>query len=273
MENIIEIKRTNFQRKSAYFQLVNYVLFSTLGIVSIFWDWKASIAPVICVIIFYLLQRKIDFRSNVIWFIIGFLALSISLSWIFSLSFGLFIVQCLLLAAIKPAIDVWKETNQEHTDVIFSMSSDYFACLCPENSDYKGYAMNPMGYKKRFPMADIISVQRDGKSLLIALKERTIRPRELHADEIEMILAYFRKNKPAVLAAVETKSIRKEEDRVYWVKFIVIGIPCILGGLSLYFWADNGRNTVVTILSIVAAIVLGIILLKITNMVSRHKAN
>lgn len=122
-------------------------------------------------------------------------------------------------------------------------------------------------------MTDVISVQQDGKSLLIALKERIIRPRELHADEIEMILAYFRKNKPAVLAAVATKSIRKEEDRVYWVKFIVIGIPCILGGLSLYFWADNGRNTVVTILSIVSAIVLGIILLKITNMGSRHKVN
>ncbi len=273
MENIIEIKRTNFQRKSAYFQLVNYALFSILGIVSIFWDWKASIAPIICVIVFYLLQRKIDFGSNVIWFIIVFLALSFSLSWIFSLSFGIFIFQCLLLAAIKPAIDVWKETIREHSDVIFSVNSDYFVCLCPENSDYKGYAVNPMGYKKRFPMADIISVQRDGKTLLIALKERIIRPRELRADEIEMILTYFKTNKTAVLAAVETKIIRKEEDRVYWVKFIVIAVPCILGGLSLYFWADNGRNTLMTILSIAAALLLGIILLKITNNVSRHKDN
>ena len=273
MENIIEIKRTNFQRKSAYFQLVNYALFSILGIVSIFWDWKSSIAPIICVIVFYLLQRKIDFWSNVIWFIIVFLALSFSLSWIFSLSFGIFIFQCLLLTAIKPAIDVWKETRREHSDVIFSMNSDYFVCLCPENSDYKGYAVNPMGYKKRFPMADIISVQRDGKTLLIALKERIIRSRELRADEIEMILTYFKTNKAAVLAAVETKTIRKEEDRVYWVKFIVIAVPCILGGLSLYFWADNGRNTLVTILSIVAALLLGIILLKITNNVSRHKDN
>ncbi len=273
MKNIIEIKRTNFQRKSAYFQLVCYALFSIFGIVSIFWDWKASIAPVICVIIFYLLQRKIDFWSNLIWFVIGFLALSFSLSWIFSLSFGIFIFQCLLLAAIKPAIDVWKETKREYSDVIFSMSSDYFVCLCPENSDYKGYAMNPMGYKKRFPMADIVSVQRDGKTLLIALKEKIIRPRELRGDEIEMILTYLKKNKAAVLAAVETKIIRKEEDRVYWVKLIVIAVPCVLAGLSQYFWADNGRNTRVTILIIVAALFLGIVLLKITNIASRHKDN
>lgn len=252
---------------------MNYALFSILGIVSIFWDWKSSIAPIICVIVFYLLQRKIDFWSNVIWFIIVFLALSFSLSWIFSLSFGIFIFQCLLLTAIKPAIDVWKETRREHSDVIFSMNSEYFVCLCPENSDYKGYAVNPMGYKKRFPMADIISVQRDDKTLLIALKERIIRPRELRADEIEMILTYFKTNRAAVLAAVETKTIRKEEDRVYWVKFIVIAVPCILGGLSLYFWADNGRNTLVTILSIAVALFLGIILLKITNNVSRHKDN
>jgi len=273
LKNIIEIKRTNFQRKSAYFQLVSYALFSIFGIVSIFWDWKASIAPVICVIIFYLLQRKIDFWSNLIWFIIGFLALSFSLSWIFSLTFGILIFQCLLLAAIKPAIDVWKETKREYSDVIFSMSSDYFVCLCPENSDYKGYAMNPMGYKKRFPMADIVSVQRDGKTLLIALKEKIIRPRELRGDEIEMILTYLKKNKAAVLAAVETKIIRKEEDRVYWVKLIVIAVPCVLAGLSLYFWADNGRNTRVTILIIVAALFLGIVLLKITNIASRHKDN
>jgi len=252
---------------------VSYALFSIFGIVSIFWDWKASIAPVICVIIFYLLQRKIDFWSNLIWFIIGFLALSFSLSWIFSLTFGILIFQCLLLAAIKPAIDVWKETKREYSDVIFSMSSDYFVCLCPENSDYKGYAMNPMGYKKRFPMADIVSVQRDGKTLLIALKEKIIRPRELRGDEIEMILTYLKKNKAAVLAAVETKIIRKEEDRVYWVKLIVIAVPCVLAGLSLYFWADNGRNTRVTILIIVAALFLGIVLLKITNIASRHKDN
>jgi len=273
LENIIEIKRTNFQRKSVYFQLLSYALFSILGMVSIFWDWKASIAPIICVISFYLLQRKIDFWSNVIWFIIGFLGLSFSLSWIFGLSFGLFIFQCLLLVAIKPAIDIWKETRREHTDVIFSLNSEFFVSLCPENSDYKGYAMNPMGYKKRFPMADIVSVQRDGNSLLIALKQKIIRPRELHVDEIEMILAYFKENRADVLAAVETKSIRREEDRVYWVKLIVIGVPCILGGLSLYFWADNGRNTLVTILSIVAALFLGVILLKITNIVNRHKNN
>lgn len=269
MENIIEIKRTNFQRKSAYFQLLNYTLFSILGIVSIFWDWKASIAPIICVITFYLIERKIDFWSNVLWFIIAFLILSFSLSWIFSLSFGIFIFQSLLLAAIKPAIVIWKETKQEHTDVIFAMSSEYFVCLSPDNSDYKGYAMNPMGYKKRFPMSAVISVQRDGNTLLIALQQQIVRPRELRSEEIEIILEYFRENRPDVLAAVETKIIRKEEDRIYWVKLIVIGIPCILAGLSIYFFADNGRNTLVTILSIVAALFLGLILLKITNLIYR----
>jgi hypothetical protein len=240
--------------------------FSILGIVSIFWDWKAGIAPIICLVVFYLIQRKIGFWANVLWFIVVFLVLSFSLSWIFNLSFGIFVFQCLLLAAIKPAIVLWKETKQEHIDVIFAMSPEYFVCLSPDNSDYKGYAMNPMGYKKRFPMSAVISVQRDGKNLLFALQQEIVRPRELRSDEIEIILEYFRKNRPAILAAVETKIIRKEEDRIYWVKLVVIGVPCIFAGLSIYFFADNGSNTLVTILSLVAALILGLILLKIIKL-------
>ncbi|WP_312715247.1 hypothetical protein [Sphingobacterium multivorum] len=251
VENSIEIKRTNFQRKSDYFQLLMYMLCSVLGVVSIFWDWKASIPAVMCTIF-------------------GFIAVALLLSWIFHLSFGLFVLQCALFATVKLAISKFREIGQDHTDIIFSLNAIEFSCLCPENSDYKGYAINPMGYKKRFQMADIRSVQRDRKNLLIVLKEQLVRPRELRQEEIELILTYFRKNKAALIHAVTTERILQEEDRVYWIKLIVFALPCLLAVCAIYIFADNGRNSLISVCIIIGAILVAVILLKITNLIYHH---
>ncbi|KKO91425.1 hypothetical protein AAW12_10160 [Sphingobacterium sp. Ag1] len=270
VENSIEIKRTNFQRKSDYFQLLMYMLCSMLGVVSIFWDWKASIPALMCTIFVLIIRRKVDILSNMSWFIFGFIAVALLLSWIFHLSFGLFVLQCALFATVKLAISKFREIGQDHTDIIFSLNAIEFSCLCPENSDYKGYAINPLGYKKRFQMADIRSIQRDRKNLLIVLKEQIVRPRELRQEEIELILTYFRKNKADLIHAVTTERILQEEDRVYWIKLIVFALPCLLAVCAIYIFADNGRNSLISVCIIIGAILLAVILLKITNLVYHH---
>ncbi|MGE8427666.1 MAG: hypothetical protein ACN6O7_07305 [Sphingobacterium sp.] len=270
VEDSIEIKRTNFQRKSDYFHLLMYMLCSVFGVVSIFWDWKASIPAVVCTISMLIVGRKIDILSHVIWFILGFIGGALLLSWVFQLSFWIFVLQCALFATVKLTVSKFREIGQDHTDIIFSLNAVEFCCLCPENSDYKGYALNPMGYKKRFQMADICSVQRDRKDLLIVLKEQIVRPRELRQGEIERILAYFRKNRADLIHAVDTERIRQEEDRVYWIKLIVVALPCLLAGCAIYIFADNGRNSLISVCIIITAILLAVILLKITNLIYRH---
>jgi len=70
LESIIEIKRTNLLKKSDYFLLLNYTVCSILGIVSIFWDWQASIGPligtilvVVLAILFSVILLKVTNRS------------------------------------------------------------------------------------------------------------------------------------------------------------------------------------------------------------------
>lgn len=273
MESIIEIKRADLLKKSDYFLFLNYTVFSTLGIVSIFWDWQASIGPLIGTILILIIIRKVDIWSYIIWFIFGFISLSFFLSWIFNLSFGIFLLQTACFTAVKPAISTFKEIGRDRTDIVFSLNSTEFTCLCPENSDYKGYLMNPMGYKKRFKIADIIFVKRDRQNLVIALRECLIRPRELNTEDIDLILNFFQERMPHLTNTLELESVRQGEERIAWVKLTVIAIPAISAGLAIYFFADNGRNFYSTILAFVLAILLSVILLKITNKSHHHPKN
>lgn len=272
LKNIIEIKRTNFQQKSKYLLLLFCILLFGLGVLSICWDWKASIPSLIFVFLFYLFQHKIPIWSQLMWCIVGFISLSFFISWILNLSLGIFILQCVLFSLIMPIISLFKDLKHKEIDIIFSLNSNNFSCLCPENNEYKGYALNPMGYKKYFKMEDIVSVQRDRNNLLFVLKQEIIRPRELKSDEIEIILNYFRQNHTEAIAAIEAQGIRKEEDRLYRAKLIVIVIPCILGGWVTYFLGDNGRNIWITSISLLGAIGLGFILSKIINLLYRRKS-
>ena len=265
MENIIEIKRVNLLKKSDYFILLNYTVFTTLGIVSIFWDWQASIGPLIVTILILIIIRKVDIWSYIIWFIFGFISLSFFLSWIFNLSFGIFLLQTACFTAVKPAISTFKGIGRDRTDIVFSLNSTEFMCLLPENNDYKGYAMNPMGYRKWFKIADIISVKRDRQNLVIALRERLIRPRELNTEDVDLILNFFQARMPHLTNTLEPESVRREEERIDWVKLTFIAIPAISAGLAIYFFADNGRNFYSTILVVFLAILVAVVLLKIIN--------
>lgn len=265
MENIIEIKRVNLLKKSDYFLLLNYTVFTTLGIVSIFWDWQASIGPLIVTILILIIIRKVDIWSYIIWFIFGFISLSFFLSWIFNLSFGIFLLQTACFTAVKPAISTFKGIGRDRTDIVFSLNSTEFMCLLPENNDYKGYAMNPMGYRKWFKIADIISVKRDRQNLVIALRERLIRPRELNTEDVDLILNFFQARMPHLTNTLEPESVRREEERIDWVKLTFIAIPAISAGLAIYFFADNGRNFYSTILVVFLAILVAVVLLKIIN--------
>ncbi|WP_146190950.1 hypothetical protein [Sphingobacterium athyrii] len=273
MKNSIQIERKNLGKKGDYATAIMFGVISLLGIFSIFWDWKSSLAPVVCVIITYFLNRKIIILEHLKWFFVGLILVGLLLSWGIQLSLWMFILQFLALTCILGVISSVKKLGRDRRDVIFSLNADNFSCLCPGSNDYKGYALNPMGYKKYFMTKDIDSIQQDRNGLLIVVKGEVLRPRELSASEVAQILAYFNANHVELIAAIPAQHIYREEGELAWVKILVFGIPCALGGLSIYFLGDNGRNIAVSAISILLAILLVPLLLKFVNIWKRGSLN
>ncbi|RKE56204.1 hypothetical protein [Sphingobacterium detergens] len=264
MGNSIQIERKNLGKSGDYFTLVLYSLIFFIGFLSIFWEWKSGIVSVICVIASYFLNRKINLIVHLKWFSIALVLLALLVSWLLQLSFWIFIIQFLALSCIHAVIAFIAAIRDDHTDIIFSLNADNFSCLCP-GSDYKGYALNPMGYRKYFKTKDIDSIQQDERGLLIVVKGEILRPRELTASEITQILAYFNAGEAKVVEAIPLRDTRQAETELAWVKILVFGVPCLLAGLSIYFLGDNGQNTVVSMISILLAILLVPLLLKLVN--------
>lgn len=199
------------------------------------------------------------------WFFIGFIFLALLLSWLLQLSFWMFILQFLALTCILGVISSVNTIQDDHSNIIFSLNADNFSCLCPGSNDYKGYALNRMEYKKYFKTADIEIIQQDKSGLLIVVKGEILRPRELTAPEIAQILAYFKTNDIELVEAIASPNNYREERTLVGVKILVFGIPCSLGALLIYFLGDNGRNIVVSAISILLAILLVPLLLKLIN--------
>ncbi|WP_343565821.1 hypothetical protein [Sphingobacterium sp.] len=264
MRNSIKIERKKLGKKGDYATLVLFGLIFLLGFLSIFWDLKLGIVSVVGVIITYFLNRKIDLILYLKWFSIALVLLALLASWILELSFWMFILQFLALSCIHAVIALIAAIQNDHTDIIFSMNADKFSCLCP-GDDYKGYALNPMGYLKHFKTKDIDSIQQDRHGLLIVVKGESLRPRELTASEITQILAYFKAEEFNLVEVIPTRYIHQAETELAWVKILVFGVPCMLAGLSVYFLGDNGRNAVVSMISILLAILLVPLLLKLVN--------
>ncbi|WP_158655651.1 hypothetical protein [Sphingobacterium sp. HMA12] len=273
MKNSIQIERKNLGKKGTYATAIMFGLISLLGFFSVFWDWKSSIAPVVCVIVTYFLNRRIMILEHLKWFFFGLILVGLLLSWGIQLSFWVFILQFLALTCFLGVISSVNTIRDDRRDIIFSMNADHFSCLCPGNNDYKGYALNPMGYKKYFMTKDIDSIQQDRSGLLIVVKGEILRPRELRASEIAQILAYFNAKDIELIAAIPSPHIYREERELAWVKILVFGIPCALGGLSIYFLGNNGRNIVVSAISILLTILLVLLLLKLVNIWKRGSLN
>jgi len=264
LRNSIQIERKNLGKNGNYFTLVLYGLIFFIGFLSIFWEWKSGIVSVVCVIASYFLNRKINLIVHLKWFSIALVLLALLLSWLLQLSFWIFMVQFLALSCIHAVIALIAAIRDDHTDIIFSMNADNFSCLCP-GGDYKGYALNPMGYRKYFKTKDIDSIQQDQGRLLIVVKGEILRPLELTASEITQILAYFNTEEPNLVEAIPTRDIRQDENELAWVKILVFGVPVLLGSLSAYFLGDNGGNTVVTIISLLLPFLLIPLLLILVN--------
>lgn len=264
MGNSIQIERKNLGKKGNYFILVLYGPIFTVGLLSVFLEWKSGIVSVVCAIASYFLNRKINLIVYLKWFSIALVLLGLLVSWLLQLSFWMFILQFLALSCIHALVALIVTIRDDHTNIIFSLNADNFSCLCP-GGDYKGYALNPMGYRKYFKTKDIDSIQQDERGLLIVVKGEILRPRELTTSEITQILAYFNAGEFNVVEAIPTREIRQTETELAWVKILVIGVPVLLGSLSAYFFGDNGRNTVVSMISLLLPFLLIPLLLKLFN--------
>lgn len=272
MKNHIQIERKNIGKSGDYFTLVLYSLIFFIGFLSIFWEWKSGTLSVMCVIASYFLNHKINLIVHLKWFSIALVLLALLVSWLLQLSFWLFMLQFLALSCIHGVIAFIAAIRNDHIDVIFSLNADNFSCLCP-GGDYKGYALNPMGYLKYFKTKDIDSIQQDKQGLLIVVKGEILRPRELTRSEITQILAYFNAKDSALVSALATQDIYRSETEFVWVKVLVFGIPVLLGSLSAYFLGDNGRNTAVTMISLLLPFLLIPLLLTLVNRWKRRSEN
>jgi hypothetical protein len=221
-------------------------MLSMVGIASFFIDWKSGLCAAAGIAAVYFFQKLSGYRF--LFPIIGVMLVSVYfLTQLLNIELVLVIASLLFqpfIFFVKPCYEEYKNPSDFE---IFYWDKRKIKCLVTlEDSDYKGYMLNPRSYVKEFPSARIKTVTFTGNTMTIAVDNLLIRPKELSSDDVLLIRGYMDEDFPDLLQ--NTEAVRENiriENRFYWHKLIIFS-PVFIGGMIIYFFADNGRNKPLT---------------------------
>ena len=184
-------------------------------------------------------------------------AVSIAFSYFFDIEF-IFIILLIVFYALTALLLSGLKRDITKNDEVFILNNQYLTCIHAESSEYKGYALNPLHYKKTFQFVQIQSIGFKGQHILIAVTDGLIVPRELIRDDVLKIRNFIEQNHPHLINDQNMQPYI--QDRNHWdlIKLLAGGI-FILAATVIYFLADNGRDRFKTVLCIV--VMLGMLLL------------
>ncbi|MFD2969112.1 hypothetical protein [Sphingobacterium bambusae] len=256
----IRFQRKNFGKSGSLATLFFCSVLFLLGVVGIVVDWKSGGTAAILVVLLYLLQRGHSTKR---------------LLWLVGLAvFALYLISCVLpvdlLIAFVTALflpfgfflrSALKAYRAIHTVDVFYWDNKQLHCLVMLNdSDYKGYALNPEAYRKTYRSDQVTAVKVLKNNLLISVGDLLIRPLELTKDEVASVLDFVQRQFPQLLsqeAVLEAKI--DEENRRYKQKIIPM-VPIVLVAVLIYFFADNGRNQPLTYAGLALMLALPVVI-------------
>lgn len=257
----ISITIKNFGKKNELVLLLFNGFFLSLGLLSLFLNWRNAIA-IILILLLIFLDKKFRTKFSILIIIYAFSIILIS--QIPEIEFVEILATSILFSPLffyESSLESIINYRKEDSFEVFYLDFSQLKCLHTEDNDYKSYALNPKQFLKIFRVNDINSFVFEGQNLLIITSKFIIRPRELNIQNMEKIKAFVTENFPEKLnLESEHHKALKNESEMYISKLLLV-LPLILAFIVIYFFGDNGRNHILTYSSIAQTILCYIFLI------------
>jgi len=258
----ISIVRKNFGKKNSAAALILVSLFSLMGLMGLIIDWKSGLCGIVFVALLYLIYRIVQFQYF-IWFIISSLIAAYFLSEWLEIAFLQLVITSVCISFIFLIKPYYNDYIKPDDFEIFYLDRKQLRCLATfEDGDYKGYAINPKNYLKRYETVQIKGITCVKNHITIAVGDLLVRPRELSVDDVDQIWDYLNIHFPTMLDQKDDMQRNKlKENRYYMHKFFIFS-PVIILAPIIYFFGNNGSDKRFTYCCLLLMILLPIIISK-----------
>ncbi|MGU3376102.1 hypothetical protein [Chryseobacterium sp. M5A1_1a] len=261
----ISIIKKNFGKKNEVITLIFILLFSALGFIEVFINWKSWLCAACIVLLIGFLWKKTN--KKFLFLMAGVIIAGVCY---FSEELDIDILETLVTLLFLPFlffIKPYYQTYKKVTDFeVFYLDHKQLRCLVTlEDSDYKGYALNPKNYLKKYSFQQIKAIKFDKQNLTIAIDNLLIHPRELTSTDLNLIHGYIQQYFPDLLKNEQTIAENSRKDNQYYLKKLLIFSPVILLAPVIYFFGDNGKNSMITIPCLLLMVICPLIIYKILN--------
>lgn len=257
----LRITIKNFGKKNDLILFFFSAGFMILGLLSLFLNWRNAIA-IILIFVLIFLDKK--FKTKFLILVLIYLVSIIAISLIPEIEIVQILATTLLFSPLffyESILESIKDYQKEDSFEVFYLDSTQLKCFHTEDNDYKSYSLNPKQFLKIFRVSDINSFIFQDKNLLILTNKFIIRPKELNVQNIEKIKVFVAENFPDKLnLESEYHKTLKNENEMYFSKLLLV-LPLIFLFIVIYFFGENGRNHLVTYISIAVTILLYIFLI------------
>lgn len=262
------IEKYNFGKKNRYARLIFVLLFCLLGSYGSISDWKAGISAAVILCFAYLLRNTI--KVFVVYLITVLLLLPAVFSFLLDVEWiNIFAITLCMIPAIFLK-SLWNDTKKTSVFEVFYLDQNVLKCLVMDQSAYKGYTLTPESYIRTYNIKEILSfIFKDSRLYIVTISYEKINPLELTISEVAKIHDYVQNFHPQLINREDVYEQSNKATKLFDLHRLLIMLPLIISGLIIYFFGDNGRNTMITFVCITITIITYVVLFKFV----RHKGN
>lgn len=242
--------------------LIFVSMFSILGVIGIIIDWKSGLSGLALVTVLYLVHNFVRFNYFLYFIGLAFVAMYMLSEWQ-DIEFLQIVLSSIFLTFLFFIKSCYKDYVALDSFEIFYLDSKELRCLSTENdNDYKGYALNPKSYLKKYNTSEISAILCNGKIITIAIDDLLVRPRALKAIDVEQISDFVKINFPDLLKREELIEKNLNKENQYYLYKLYIFSPVIILALIIYFFGNNGKDHILTICCLILMVILPVVISK-----------
>lgn len=261
--NSISIKKQNFGRVNDKILFIISLGIFLLGVMGFYMNWKNGLFSITVIACSYFLKKYKVLKIPFIILII--ISLLIGFSLYTHLDFIEILITTIFLSFFFFLQSSYEECKIKDEFEIFFIDNKGLKCISVEDHNNKNYAFNPKSYLKSYPIKNIKAFSFEGKSIKIIVGNNIIRPRELNDENIQKIHDFIKDKFPYLLEnEIDFNDYLKIEKKYYLHQFLIFS-PAIIFYLAIYFFADNGKDKMLTNVFLTFMFGLPFIIYKVLN--------
>lgn len=242
--NYISIKKQNFGRINDKISFIISLGIFLLGLMGFYMNWKNGLCSITVMACSYFLIKYKVLKIPLIILIIIFPLIGFSLYTHFN--FIEILITTIFLSFFFFLKSSYQEGKIKDEFEIFFINNKELKCISVEDQNYKNYAFNPKSYLKSYPIKNIKAFSFEEKNIKIIVGNKIIRSRELNDENIQEIHDFIKYKFPYLLEnEVDFNDYLKFENKYYLHQFLIFS-PVIIFYLAICFFADNGKDKMLT---------------------------